>query len=251
MSRWIEGKVIEQKIWTPTLFSLYVQADIEPFQAGQFTQIGVNINEKMLFRPYSFVNAPEDNKLEFFYNIVPQGELTPHLVSLKPRDPVWLVRKAAGRFTLEHVSAGKNLWMLSTGTGSSPFLSILRSANVWERFSKVIWAHSVRHKDELTHPSVVQSLLNKYQERFCFIPIVTRENQPGMLHQRLPVLLKENILQDHCSMPLSATESQVMLCGNPAMIQDVILLLEQKGFVLSHPKKPGNITIENYWKLSD
>lgn len=249
MSRWIQGEVIRHTAWTPTLFSIYIRAAIEPFKAGQFTQIGFLQDEKMIFRPYSFVNSPNDEILEFFYNIVPSGVLTPSLAQLKPGDPIWVSRKPSGRFTLDEVGEGAHLWLLSTGTGSSPFLSLLRTRELWERFTKVIWAHSVRQSAELTHRSVIEALSQQYQEQFCFIPIITREAIPGVLNQRLPVLIQNHILEQHSQLTLSPVGSQVMLCGNPAMIKEVTMALEAKGFTLTHPKKPGNITIENYWKL--
>lgn len=250
MSRWIQGEVIRHTAWTPTLFSIYIRAAIEPFKAGQFTQIGFKQqDDKMIFRPYSFVNSPNDEILEFFYNIVPSGVLTPSLAQLKPGDPIWVSRKPSGRFTLEEVGEGAYLWLLSTGTGSSPFLSLLRTSELWERFTKVIWAHSVRQSLELTHQTVIKALDQQYGERFCFIPIVTRETEAGVLHQRLPILIQNHILEQHSQLSLLPSESQVMLCGNPSMIKEVTAALEAKGFVLTHPKKPGNITIENYWKL--
>jgi ferredoxin/flavodoxin---NADP+ reductase len=248
MSRWIIGEVIRHTAWTSTLFSIYIRAPIEPFIAGQFTQIGVKQEEKMLFRPYSFVNPPDDEILEFFYNIVPEGILTPLLVKLKPGDPIWVSHKAAGRFTLEQVGEAEHLWLLSTGTGSSPFLSLLRTPLLWKRFSKVIWAHSVRHAVELTHQPIIEALKKQYQDRFHFIPIVTRETNMGMLHQRLPILIRNQMLEMHSQLTLSSSQSQVMLCGNPSMIKEVTTALEEKGFQLAHPKKPGNILIENYWK---
>lgn len=249
MNRWVEGEVIRHTAWTPTLFSIYIRAPIEPFVAGQFTQIGLKKEGKMIFRPYSFVNPPEDEVLEFFYNIVPEGILTPTLATLKPGASVWVSRKAAGRFTLEQVGQAPHLWLLSTGTGSSPFLSLLRTPLLWERFSKVIWAHSVRHSVELTHQPVIEALRNQYQDRFHFIPIVTRETGPDVLHERLPILIQNHALEQQSQLTLSSHQSQVMLCGNPSMIKEVTAALEAKSLSLSHPGKPGNITIENYWKL--
>lgn len=248
MSRWVIGEVIRHIVWTPGLFSIYIRAPIAPFIAGQFTQIGVKQEGKMLFRPYSFVNSPTDEILEFFYNIVPEGVLTPLLVKLKPGDPIWISHKAAGRFTLEQVGDAEHLWLLSTGTGSSPFLSLLRTPLLWERFSKVIWAHSVRHSIELTHQQVIEAVKKEYQDRFCFIPIVTRETSGDRLHQRLPILIQNQMLEMHSQLTLSSSQSQVMLCGNPSMIKEVATALEERGFQLAHPKRPGNVTIENYWK---
>lgn len=231
MSRWVEGKVLAQKRWTDTLYSLYVEAPIEPFTAGQFAQIGLMMGGKIVFRPYSFVNEPNDPQLEFYYTHLSNGQLTEQLVQLKPNDMIYVSRRASGRFTLERVPDASTLWLIATGTGLGVFLSLLRTPILWERFKKVILVHSVRHHDELSHQDVISALIGN---RFQFIPIVTREKVANTLHHRIPRLIEDGQLE-------LASDSQVMLCGNPSMVKEVTHVLTSKGLL-------GQITVESYWK---
>lgn len=248
MSRWVEGTVVKQKAWTGTLFSIYVKAPVEPFIPGQFTQIGMMADKEMIFRPYSFANPSNDPILEFYYNVVPEGQLTPMLMRLKSGDPISIARKPAGRFTLEHIPDASDLWLLATGTGLGVFLSLLQSTSMWERFSNVVLAHSVRLGFELTHMETIRRITQDQGERFRYIPIVTREEVPEAFNQRLPALIQSQALEHRAGVTLAPARSHVMLCGNPLMVKDVVAVLGEKDFVLHHPSQAGQITVESYWK---
>lgn len=246
MMKFIQTIVIGQKEWTPTLFSLFVKADSTNFIAGQFTQLSLNAGE--LFRPYSFANAPHENTLEFYYNKLSQGILTPHLAKIEPGMPIWIVPKGAGKLVLEDLSDAPMLWLFATGTGLGPFLSILKTAQPWQRFSKIILVHSVRFENELTHQSLIQEWNKRYFSQFFWIPIVTREPVPGVFTDRITPLLESGKIENVLQFTLDPLTSQVMLCGNPDMILDVTGYLQNRGFVLNRPARSGQITSENYWK---
>lgn len=248
MSRWVEGTVVNQKAWTDRLHSIYVLAPIEPFIPGQFTQIALQIEGKLVFRPYSFSNASSDHTLEFYYSVLSEGEFTPRLLQLQAGDRITIARKASGRFTLDMIPDARDLWLLATGTGLGVFLSLLRSDDLWKRFSKVVLAHSVRVGEELTHLDVISKITNEQGTRFHYIPIVTREMIPDAFNQRLPRLLQSQMLEQRIGLTIAPAHSHVMLCGNPLMVKDVMQVLAEKGLVLNHANKPGHITIESYWK---
>src|SRR5262245_37473606 len=128
MSRWVEGKVVEQKPWATGLFSLFVQAEIMPFIAGQFAQLSVTPHEPNIFCPYSFASAPSEPMLEFYYDLIAQGSLTPTLVEKQACDPIWIGQKAAGKFILAEVPSAPTLWLIATGTGFGVFLSLLKTS---------------------------------------------------------------------------------------------------------------------------
>ena len=159
-SAWIDGRVVSQRRWTDTLRSLVVECEPPAFEAGQFTRVGLMVDGELLARPYSFVNAPGDAHCEFYYVIVPGGPLTTRLALLKAGDAILVSRQTAGFLVMSEVpdiigpagaeAEGRSvLWLLSTGTGIGPFLSILSTPEPWQRFSAVVLAHGVRHVAEL------------------------------------------------------------------------------------------------------
>lgn len=248
MSRWSEGTVVSQKQWNDTLFSLYVTASVEPYLAGQFTQIGLPVDSKILFRPYSFANPSHDAILEFYYTRVGNGQLTPLLSQLKAGDKIYVSHKAAGRFTIESIAPTDALWMCATGTGLGVFLSLLRTPLLWERFHQVILIHSVRLTQDLTHQTVIEALKQAFPSRFQFVKVVTREKMAGAFSERIPELLSSGQLEAEVGVSIHPSQSHVMLCGNPVMVKEVTSHLEQRGLHLHHGDTPGQITIESYWK---
>ncbi|MCS5712695.1 ferredoxin--NADP reductase [Candidatus Berkiella aquae] len=252
--RFILGKVIAQKEWRLGLNSLYVDAAIEPFVAGQFTQLALDEDCHVL-RPYSFVNPPSESPFEFYYSLVPGGYFSSRLVKLKPHDPIYIAKRPSGRFVLSSVPDATILWLFATGTGFGVFLSILQTQQPWLRFQKIVLVHSVQNTLSLTHQHLVQLWQHQYPERFYWMPVVTGENlsdgQRGAVSKRITHLLASGELENQTGLSLSAQTSQTMLCGNPAMIHDLSELLKLRGLLVNHVKQPGQITIENYWKLDN
>jgi ferredoxin--NADP+ reductase len=248
MTQWAEGRVINLRQWTEELYSLQVKADIAPFIAGQFTRIAKDIDGEIIARPYSFVNAPADPVLEFYFITVPRGPLTHELIHLRPGDTVLVAPRAAGFFILKELPDAERLWMLATGTAIGPFLSILGASEVWERYRDIVLVHSVRTARELTYQDTIRRLLERHPERLQMIPMVSREAVDHALGGRITQAIEDGRLETRAGLSLDAASSQVMICGNPAMVHDTTHLLESRGLKKNRRRDPGHITTEQYWK---
>lgn len=246
MRHWIPGKVIENKLWAQGLYSLYVEAKIAPFQAGQFAQLSLDPQGKV-FRPYSFANAPQEPYLEFYYDVIDQGDFSPALARLQPGETIWLGEKAAGRFTLETVPPAKTLWLMATGTGLGVFLALLKTPEAWAKFEHIVLIHSVRQQAYLSHSALIQEWEAREGKRFRWLSIVTRE-EGGIFSKRLPDILESGDLEAYTGLKLSPETAQVMLCGNPHMLHEVSACLSARGMHPNRPSKPGHVTTEAYWK---
>ncbi len=248
--RFVAGTVVAHKEWAPGLRSLFVAATVEPFIAGQFTQLALD-EELRLLRPYSFVNAPSQKTLEFYYSLVPGGTFSTRLTALLPGDTIFVAKRALGRFTLSGVPNADRLWLFATGTGLGVFLSILQTEEPWQRFQKIVLVHSVQRVDCLTHLDLIHRWQQQFPDQFQWIPIVTGKHHPGAFSVRVTELLANGQLEEKTQLQINTQSSQVMLCGNPAMIRDVCKILLERGLTLNHLSTPGHITLENYWKLID
>src|SRR2546430_5150318 len=189
MQKWVEGTVVRQKRWTQTLFSLQVEADVAAFEAGQFAKLALAVEGEMVARPYSFVNAPNERPYEFYYVTLPDGPLTQRLSKLEAGHAIHLAPRPAGFLVLSEIPDGENLWLISTGTGVGPFLSILKSEAPWQRFRRVVLVHAVRYAEELTYRDTISHLLAERGEQMRMGSFVSRESQPGALHGRIPLAL--------------------------------------------------------------
>ncbi len=250
MSAWVEGTVVKLRRWTDELYSLQVKADIPPFTAGQFTRLALDIDGERVARPYSFVNSPGNPLLEFYFIIVPHGPLTHELIRLQPGDSVYIATRPAGFFILSELPDAEVLWMLSTGTAIGPFLSILGDDVVWERFRKIVLVHAVRTVAELTYQDEINALLEQHPEQLQMIPFVSREDTDFAIKGRVPAAIEDGRLEARSGIPLNAENSQVMICGNPAMVRDTTRVLEARGLKKNKRRDPGQITTEQYWKDS-
>ena len=247
MSNWVEGTVVAQRRWADLLYSLQVDADIEPFRAGQFTKLALAVDGEMVGRPYSFVNAPSVRPHEFYYVMLPDHPLTPRLCRLVPGDGVFLAPKASGYLTLEQVAAGEHLWLLATGTALGPFLSILGTEAPWQRFSRVVLVHAVRNAADMSYQDQIQSIQARHAGQFVFVPVVSGEPSEYALGGRIPGAIADGRLEARAELKLDAQSSRVMICGNPAMVADTVLALEQRGLKKHRRRDPGQISVENYW----
>ena len=248
MASWVEGKVIRLRQWTDELYSIQVDAQVAPFTAGQFTRLGLEIDGEMVARPYSFVNGPDNPVHEFYFILVRDGPLTHELIKLKPGDSLHLAPKGAGFFVLDEVPEADHLWMLSTGTALGPFLSILNTDAAWQRFRRLVLVHAVRTVSELAYSDEIRELLERYPERLQFIPFVTREDTDFAIRARVPAAIEDGQLEQRAGIPIDASASQVMICGNPDMVSDTVSVLEARGLKKNRRREPGHITTEQYWK---
>lgn len=247
MSKWVEGKVVGHTRWTDTLYSLHVDAPIEPFKAGQFTRLALEIDGKLEPRPYSLVNAPDERPLEFYFITVPGGPLTTHLIALRPGDPIMVAPKATGLMVVADLPPAENLWLLSTGTAIGPFLSILKTAEPWQRFKKIVLVHAVRSAAELSFQGLIQNLRVTHGDQFVMIPFVSREDTDYAIKARVPQTIEDGRLEARAGIELRADNSQVMICGNPDMVKETTVTLEARGLKKHKRRDPGQVTVENYW----
>jgi ferredoxin--NADP+ reductase len=247
-------RLLEVWRWSPSLFSLRCTRDPGfRFRAGQFARLGVRkASGSIVWRAYSMVSAPHDEFLEFFSIVVPDGEFTSELKRLEVGDELLVERQAYGYLTLERFADGRDLWLLASGTGVAPFLSILQDLEVWQRFERVVLAYSVRTAAELAYQPLIAELgrrewLEGAADKLVYLPVVTREQVPGCLDARLTVLLDSGELERAAGLAISPEHSRLMLCGNPEMVEELRERLKRRGLQLSLSKRPGQLAQENYW----
>ncbi|HEX9432009.1 MAG TPA: FAD-binding oxidoreductase [Burkholderiales bacterium] len=239
--KWLTGNVIENRQWTESLFSLRVEAPRLDFEAGQFVRIALDVERERVARAFSFVNPPDDPVLEFYGVIVPEGPLSPRLAKLKAGDALYIARNPAGFLVLSEVPDAQTLWLLSTGTGIAPFLSLLRTETLWRRFRNVVLVHAVRYAKELTYRDLIQST------KVRTVTFVSRENAPGSLGGRIPAAIADGRLEAAAGLELAPGNSHVMLCGNPEMLKDASAALVARGMRKHRRRTPGHITVESFW----
>jgi len=248
MAEWVNAEVKEVKNWTDALFSLRVQAPVDPFIAGQFAKLALEIDGERVQRAYSYVNAPKDDLLEFYLVTVPEGKLSPHLHALRPGDQVMVTKEAAGFFVLDEVPDCQTLWMLATGTAIGPYLSMLQQGEGLDRFENIVLVHAARYAADLSFLPLMQQLKQTYHDKLHIQTVVSREQIAGSLTGRVPALIENGELERAVGLSLDADSSHVMLCGNPQMVRDTQQLLKETREMRKHLKrKPGHITSEHYW----
>jgi ferredoxin--NADP+ reductase len=239
--KWLTARVIENRHWTEALFSLRVEAPPLAFEAGQFVRIALDIDGQRVARPFSFVNAPADPTLEFYGIVVPEGPLSPRLARLGVGDALYVAPNPAGFLVLSELPEAESLWLISTGTGIAPFLSMLRTDAPWKRYRNVVLVHAVRHARELVYREMIGRLRN-----LKYVTFVSREASAGSLAGRIPAALADGRLEAAAGLPLAET-SQVMLCGNPDMLKDTTAALIARGLRKHRRRSPGHITVESFW----
>lgn len=252
--KFTQQTLLDVQSLTPNLFTLRTTRDPGfRFRSGQFARLGVTKPDgSTVWRAYSMVSSPFDEFLEFFSIVVPGGEFTSELSRLGVGDTLLVERQAFGYLTLDRFVDGRDLWLLATGTGVAPFLSILQDFEVWERFERILLVYSVREGAELAYQELIAGLsqrdyLAEYAHKLQFIPTVTRESRAGALSGRITTLLDNGELERVAGVPMTAEHSRVMLCGNPQMIDDTRKLLKQRDMNLSLSRRPGQVAVETYW----
>lgn len=240
--------------WSATLFSLRCTRDPGfRFRPGQFARLGVRkASGSIIWRAYSLVSAPHDEFLEFFSIVVPDGEFTSELSRLQVGDELLVEQQAFGYLTLDRFVDGRDLWLLASGTGLAPFLSLLQDPEVWQRFARIVLVYSVRNRQELAYQALIEGLaqrdyLQGLGARLVYLPLVTRETLPGTLQGRVTTLLANGELERAAGFALEPEQGRVMLCGNPQMIEDCRTLLKARDLQLSLTRRPGQVAVENYW----
>jgi len=252
MSAFLEERVLSVHHWTDRLFSFTTTRDQAlRFSNGHFTMIGLRgDNGKPLLRAYSIASANYEEHLEFLSIKVPDGPLTSKLQHIQVGDTIVVGRKPTGTLLCDYLLPGKNLYLMSTGTGLAPFMSIIRDPETYERFEKVILVHGVRQVNELAyHDYITQELpANEFlgemvSKQLLYYPTVTRE--PYKNQGRLTDLIENGKLFTDIGLPpLNPETDRVMMCGSPSMLKDLVVMLEARGFTESRHGQQAHYVIE-------
>lgn len=273
----IRVKVIEVTRWAPTLLSFKVTRPAGfKFTAGQFVRLGIhgkdlqyfaqNHETKLItsetqgqlvdldgyvFRAYSVASSPYDEFIEFFSVVIPDGEFTSKVNHIQVGDSLLLNTTPFGYLTLARyqLPLPNDLWLLATGTGLAPFLSILKTIEVWQQYQRIILVYSARTSQELAYQAEIGSIKSIYGDNgaaFVFLPIVTREADYAGEKARVPNLILSGKLTQLVGQKLDKERSHVMLCGNPQMVEDTKEALKSIGLTMNR-RGEGNIAVENYW----
>jgi ferredoxin/flavodoxin---NADP+ reductase len=247
MTKWLEATVVENRHWTEALFTLRVEGAPLAFEAGQFVRIALDLDGERIARPFSMVNAPDEPVLEFYGIVVPQGPLSPRLALLAAGQRLFVAPNPAGFLVLSEVPAARTLWLMSTGTGIAPFISMLRAGTPWQRFEHVVLVHAVRHARELVYRKDIEMARAQHGLGLRYVAVVSREDAPGSLRGRIPALVRDGRLEAAAGLKLAPESSQVMLCGNPDMLKDTTAALATRGMRKNRRRTPGHVTAESFW----
>ena len=251
MSNFHVETVLEVRHWTDTLFSFSTTRDPSlRFRNGEFVMMGLQIGERPLLRAYSLASANYEDKLQFFSIKVPNGPLTSRLQHLKPGDAVVVGRKPTGTLVIDNLLAGRNLYLLGTGTGLAPFLSIIKDPETYARFEKVVLVHGCRWVAELAYGDFIgkelpedELLGEMVREQLLYYPTVTRE--PFRHNGRITALMASGKLYADLGLPpLSAEFDRVMICGGPEMMRDARAQMLEHGLQEGNHGEAGQFVIE-------
>jgi ferredoxin--NADP+ reductase len=242
MTKWLQAKVIENRHWTGALFTLRVAGAPLAFEAGQFVRIALDIGGQRVARAFSMVSAPGDPVLEFYGIVVPEGPLSPRLAQLKAADPLFVAANPAGFMVLSEVPTAETLWLIATGTGIAPYVSMLRAGTPSQRFRNVVVVHAVRHAEELVYRDEIERMPD-----IRYVSVVSRQDAPRSLRGRIPGLVRDGQLEAAAGLKIAPETSQVMLCGNPDMLKDTTAALVERGMRKNRRRAPGHITVESFW----
>lgn len=243
--------VLSVRHWTDSLFSFTTTRNTGlRFKNGHFVMIGLEVEGRPLLRAYSLASPNYEEHLEFYSIKVPNGPLTSRLQHLKPGDEILVSTKPTGTLVLNTLRPGKRLYLLSTGTGLAPFLSIIRDPETYEQYEQVVLAHGVRVTEELGYAEYIKHELPQHEylgeqvrEKLRYYPTVTREAFENQ--GRLTDLLHTGKLCADLGLPdLAPAHDRVMICGNPSMLDELVQELERRGFVEGSTHDPGDYAIE-------
>jgi ferredoxin/flavodoxin---NADP+ reductase len=251
MSNLNQERVLSVHHWNDTLFSFKTTRNQGfRFRNGHFVMMGLEVDGKPLLRAFSVVSPNYDEHLEFFSIKIPDGALTSRLQHIQPGDPVLVSRKPTGTLLVDNLLPGKRLYLLATGTGLAPFMSIIRDPETYDRFEHVVVAHGVRRGSDLAYSDYIERELPAHElvgeqvgKQLLYYPTVTREafrNQG-----RVTDALDNGSLSAKLGLPaLDPQHDRVMICGSPSMLKDLVTLLEARGFHEGNSDHQGQYVIE-------
>lgn len=251
MSAFTQETVLSVRHWTESLFSFTAtRSPSFRFVNGQFVMMGLEIEGRPLLRAYSMVSPNYEDNLEFFSIKVPDGPLTSRLQHIREGDRILVSKKPTGTLVLDNLLPGRALYLLSTGTGLAPFMSIIRDPETYERFEKVVLVHGCRQIAELAYGERITKDLpadefigESVREKLIYYPTVTRE--PFRNRGRITDLItSERLFADIGLSPIDAGLDRVMMCGSPQLNIDLRNLLEAQGFHEGSNGEPGEYVVE-------
>lgn len=232
--------------WSDRTFTLTItRPEGFEFKNGEFVMLGLRPEGRLIPRAYSIVSSNRDDELEFLSIQVPDGPLTSRLAKVEPGNSVWINTKTTGSLTVDHVQPGRHLYMLATGTGLAPFISLIRGGEVFERFEKVILVHTVRTRKGLAYH---EELASRADGDFIYVPTVTREEFETT--ERGADLFRDGELFSRLGLPPADPQhDRVMLCGNPNMNREMTAYLKENGWDMTNYQGVGNFTVEQAFVL--
>lgn len=252
MATILKEKVLDVHHWTDTLFTFSTTRDPSfRFQNGHFTMIGLDQdNGRPLMRAYSIASANYEDKLEFFSIKVPDGPLTSRLQHLKPGDEILIRSKTSGTLISQELLPGKRLYLISTGTGLAPFMSIIKDPEIYDQYDQVILTHGTRYISELAYQDYITKELPEHEyfgemvsEKLLYYPTVTREEYKN--NGRLTDLMTSGKLTNDLGLPpLNIEEDRFMICGSPSMLNETSAILDDMGFKAASEKEQGHYVVE-------
>src|SRR3954471_17728961 len=251
MSAFYKEKVLSVRHWTDTLFSFTSTRDSGfRFQNGQFAMIGLEVDGRPLMRAYSMASANHEEELEFFSIKVADGPLTSKLQTIQQGDTILVGRKATGTLIADNLIPGERLLLLLTGTGLAPFASLIKDPDVYERYETIVLVHGCRHVSELAYGEELVAKLRDddlfgplLSEKLVYYPTVTRE--PFRNRGRITDLITSNqLFSDLHQGPLDIETDRIMMCGSPAMLEELKVMFEGRGFLEGSHSTPGHFVIE-------
>lgn len=251
--KWTTERVLSIRYWTPTLVTVRTTRYRGfRFTPGHYTRLGLGAADDIVWRPFSMASAAYDDFLEFIAVLVPGGAFSEPLRQLRVGDTIRVDKASYGFLTVDQLAPGDELWLLASGTGLGPFVSILRDPAVWRRYRRLILVHSVRHSTELAWREEIPAiprheLFADASASLRYLPVATREPDATELSARIPQLLADGRLQQAAGAPLDASTSRVMVCGNPELARELRQWLAARGFATNRRGVPGQMAFEKYW----
>ena len=251
--RAVDCEITWRHDWAPHLFSFRtVRPRGLAFVPGQFVRIGLaGADGAMVWRAYSIVSAPDAPELEFYSIVVPDGPFTQPLARLAVGDAIRIDPTVYGFLRIDRFAAGRDLWLLATGTGIAPFMAMLADPAVWQRFEDIVVVHSVRRRGELAYRDALTAWAHEAPTgtaRLHYLPTLTADTaSDDCATGRITQLLDDGRLESLAGRPLSVTDSRLMICGNPSMIKETRALLATRGMTPVRRETPGQFITENFW----
>ncbi len=249
----VNAPIIWRRHWNDHLLSVRITRPPDyQFLPGQFARIGLTDEQgEKIWRAYSIVSAPDEPFLEFFLVVLPDGKFSARVAKLLVGQSLLLEKPAQGFLTLDRFKNGQDLWLIGTGTGLAPYISMLRDPSTWKRFENIVIALSVREACDLAYIEEIQLLATGHtrgEARLRFIKSLTRDSDVAdTMHGRLTTLTECGDLERGAGVLFDHDRSRFMLCGNPDMVEAMRAILKTRGFLMNRRMTPGHIIVENYW----